>query len=89
MSKLYARGMRINYVFLNNLKESVANETLDDWNFIGENISFTKNEIEVEGEPGEYYYDLYFEYKCKNKHEIVSFALDRPYDTLEYQKYFN
>ena len=48
MTKLFKRGIRINYCFLNNLNESVRNETLDDWNTIGENISYKQNGIEIE-----------------------------------------
>ena len=48
MTKLFERGLRIYYCFLNNLNESVRNETLDDWNQIGENIQYKQNGIEIE-----------------------------------------
>lgn len=45
MRKVFERGFRVNYCFLNNLNETIANETIDDWNPIGENIKYQQNEI--------------------------------------------
>lgn len=55
----------------------------------GENIAFTKTEVEIESRPGEYYYELYFEYRCKNKHDIGIFSLDVPYNPVDCEKFFN
>ena len=43
MTKLFKKGFRLSYCFLNNLNETIPNETLDDWNPIGENIKYQQN----------------------------------------------
>lgn len=83
MSKLFQKGLKINFLLHSAVSQEARKDIGQDWSLAGENIAFTKSEIEIETRPGEYYYELYFEYRCKNKHDIGIFSLDIPYNPVE------
>lgn len=60
MTKNFQKGLKIKYCFLNHINDKLPNDTVDEWNLCGENINYMRNNIQIEGHPGEYYYDLYF-----------------------------
>jgi hypothetical protein len=74
---------------LNSLTTKPIRRNGEGWNLCGENIKFSKSNIDRENKSGEKYYELYFEYKCRNKHEIVMFSLDMPYNSLEVERFYN
>jgi hypothetical protein len=83
MAKIYEKGMKICYYYMNQLINKSSKRNGEGWGLCGENIKFTKSSIEREDKKCQQYYELYFEFKCKNKHDIIMFALDVPYSTIE------
>lgn len=59
MSKIYESGMKISYYYLNPGYNKFK-KSGEGWGLCGENIKFSKSNIDNEYKKGKKYYELYF-----------------------------
>lgn len=83
MTKVFQKGLKIKFLLHSAVSQEQRRDVGEDWSLAGENIAFYKTDVQIESQPGEYYYELYFEYRCKNKHDIGVFSLDVPYNPVD------
>jgi hypothetical protein len=91
---LYEMGMKIPYFSF--LQQSLKSDSADSiksgngWTFGGRNIKFVKNDLRKENQLMDQTYNcLSFEFKCKNRQEIIVFASSVPYTNLDYERFLN
>lgn len=91
---LYNMGMRIAYFSF--LQQSLKSDSLDSiksgngWAFGGKNIRYLKTDLRKENQLMDQTYNcLSFEFKCKNRQEVVIFANSVPYINLDYERFLN